>query len=369
MLGRVQVNKLNLKQGPLRAVENYLLYVGMGTGTNAGTLITINQDTDLDAVLGSAPCNLKTQVEAARLNAGQNWNGCVLPLDGGATWQTAVDFAMEYTNVEGICLTDPVLLPEDVENMQTKAEQIMAKRMRPLWFSGAARPRADTETWEEYQTALHPLTNGIAADQVTLTVPLWGAELGTYMGRLCNRSVTVADSPVRVPTGPLLGNWATRPVDAAGRVLDMGILYALDAARFSVPQWHEGYEGTFWGDGNVLDANGGDFQVIENLRVVQKAMRRVYPLAVSRIGDRRLNETPNSIAQAKTFFTRPLLEMAHTTTINGVTFPGEIHPPQKGCIELNWLTKYELEIYLIVRPYNAPKSITCNLGLDLANYA
>ena len=58
----------------------------------------------------------------------------------------------------------------------------------------------------------------------------------------------------------------------------------------------------YWGDGNVLDVNGGDYQVIENLRVVQKCMRRVYPLAVARIGDRRLNQTPASIAQAQTAF-------------------------------------------------------------------
>lgn len=369
MLGRVQVNNLNLMQGPLKEVENFFLFTGRGAGTNEGQLLTINQDTDLDAVLGTAASNLKTQVHAARLNAGQNWNGAILPLAQGRTWQEGASFAAEQLYTEAIVVTDPVESVEHVENMQAKAEELMAKCMRPMFVAGAAKPRPDTQTWEDYQTELRALTSGVAADQVTLTVPLWGPELGTYMGRLANRAVTIADTPMRVLTGPLVGNWTTRPVDANGRALDMGVLYALDAARFSVPQWYSGYEGTYWGDGNVLDVEGGDFSVIENLRVVQKAMRRVYPLAVARIGDRSLNETPSSIAQAKTYFTRPLREMSKSRTILGHVFPGEIHPPQDGCIEIHWITKTKVDLYISARPYNCPKDITCNILLDLENYA
>lgn len=369
MLGTVQVNNLNLIQGPLTAVENFLLFTGQGAGTNEGKLISVNAQSDLDAVLGLESSNLKKQVAAAQLNAGQNWNAAVLPLRDGDTWQDAVDLAVEEMQVEGICLTDPVSQAVEVERMQAKAETIMAKYMAPVFMAAAARAPLETETWEDYRSAISPITSGLVADQVTLTASMYGHELGTYMGRLCNKSVTVADSPIRVKTGSLLGEWSVKPTDKDGRNLDMATLYALDKARFSVPQWHPGYDGIYWGDGNVLDVNGGDYQVIENLRVVQKCMRRVYPLAVARIGDRTLNETPESIAAAQTYFARPLREMAKKRKILGVPFPGEIHPPAKDAITLVWLSKYELEVWITARPYNCPKAITCNLLLDLTNYA
>ena len=369
MLGKVIINNLNLIQGPLPSIENYFLFIGRGAGVNEGKLITLGVDTDLDQVLGSDNSNLKTQIAAARLNAGQGWNGCVLALAEGESWQDSVDFAMELTSVEGIAITDPINSKADLEDMQAKAESIMAKYMRPLFIVPCTRAPKTTENWDDFQTEVQQLTNGIAADQVSPVGTLWGPELGTYVGRLCNQAVTVADSPMRVATGPLLGNWATRPQDSSGRILDMSIIQSLDRARFSCPQWYPDYPGMYWTDGNVLDVPGGDYQSIENLRVVQKAMRRIYPLAVARIGDRRLNETPASIAQNQNYFMRPLREMSKSRTILGITFPGEIHPPKDGDIKIYWRTKYEVEIYMAVRPYNCPKTIICNILLDLTNYA
>lgn len=373
MLGSVQVNNLNLLQGPLTEVERYLLFVGRGAGKNEGSLIAVNASTDFDAVLGSGASNLKTQIQAAQLNAGQNWNAAVLPLAEGASWpeswKDGVDMAVEEEQYEGIVLTDPVTLSTQVEAMQAKAENIMAKHMAPVFMAGSLRPPAEDETWEAYLTFARSVTGGIAADQVTLTAALWGPELGAYMGRLCNKSVTVADTPMRVPTGPLLGAWSDRPVDNTGRKLDMATLHSLDLARVSVPQWYAGYPGVYFGDGNVLDVEGGDFQVIENLRVIQKCMRKVYPLAVAKIGDRTLNESPASIAAAKMYFTRPLREMSKTRKVLGVPFPGEIHPPTDKSVTIVWQSKYAVEIWITARPYNCPKDITCNLLLDLENYA
>jgi len=367
MLGKVQVNNLNLMQGPLPAIENYFLFIGRGAGTNEGALITVNQETDLDGVLGAEASNLKTQVEAARLNAGQNWNGCVIPLAEAATWADAVDFAMERTSVEAVVITDPVATAADVETMQAKTESIMTSYMRPLFFIPCTRAPLPTETWEAFLDAVRPVTQNVAADQVSPVGTVWGPEIGTYAGRLANRSVTVADSPMRVATGALVGTWTERPEDVNGRVLDMSVLEALDAMRLSVPQWYPDYPGTYWGDGNVLDVPGGDYQVIENLRVAQKAMRRVYPLAVARVADRRLNSTPASMAAAKTYFMRPLREMSRSSQILGQVFPGEIEPPQDGDIVIDWPSKYAVQLYMVVRPYNSPKSITCNILLDLSN--
>ena len=369
MIGKVIVNNLNLMQGPLPSIENHFLFIGRGAGVNEGKLLTLGVDTDLDLVLGSEESELKTQVEAARLNAGQGWSACALPLAEGGNWEDAVDFAMERTSVEGVAITDPVNSAEDHEDMQAKAESIMATYMRPIVMVSCTRKPKITETWADFMDDIRKLTQGVAADQVSPVATFWGPELGTYVGRLCNQSVTVADSPIRVATGPLLGNWATRPQDSAGRILDMSIIQDLERNRFSCPQWYPDYPGMYWTDGNILDVPGGDYQSIENVRVVHKAMRRVYPLAVARIGDRRLNETPASIAQNQSYFMRPLRDMCKSRTILGVTFPGEINPPKDGDIRIFWKSKYEVEIYMAVRPYNCPKTIICNILLDLTNYA
>lgn len=371
-LGEVQINNKNLMQGPLKEVENYLVYLGRGAGTNEGKLISVNTDTDLDAVLGADDFNLKYQLKAARLNAGQNWNAAVLPLAEDQDLREATLFAMEQEDFEAFVHTDPVKSASDLEEKQALATEVMALYKKPVWGACAYRGLENGESWEDFLIAAREITKQVAADKITITLPLWGPELGTYMGRLCNKSVTVADTPMRVKTGPLIGSWADktkRPKDSNGRLLDMGILNSFDAARFSVPQWYASYDGIYWADGNVLDVEAGDYQVIENVRVIQKCMRRVYPLAVSRIGDRTLNETPASIEAAKNSFTRPLREMSKTRTILGIPFPGEIHPPGDDAIKIVWITKYEVEIWITARPYNCPKKITCNLLLDLTNYA
>lgn len=370
MLGKVQVNRLNLMQGELSDVERFFLFVGRGVGTNDGALVTVNADTDLDEVLGSADSTLKTQVQAAKLNAGQNWNACVFPLDGVLTWAEAVDHVMERMSVEAIAVTDPVETAADIESMQAKAEGIMGQYMRPLIFIPTCAPiDPATETWSDFQTRAAALLNGIAADQVNPVATIWTDDLGAYCGRLCNHGVTIADTPMRVQTGPVVGIRSARPTDMNGREVDMSILKALDAARWSVPQWYPDYPGVYFGDGNVLDVPGGDFQVIEYLRVVHKAMRKVYPLAVAKIGDRKLNSTPASINYHQSYFMRPLREMSKSVEILGITFPGEIEPPKEGDIVIKWITKVKVEIYMVVRPYNCPKEITCNIMLDLTNYA
>lgn len=370
-IGSVQVNNLNLMQGETTEVERLFLFIGASdtAKTNAGKCLSVNTDTDLDSVLGG-DSNLKKQVTAALNNAGQNWTAHVFPLDGVLTWDEAVDYCMELVSPEAIALTDPVTASTDWEDMQTKAENLMAQYMRPVFFTAATRGiDAENEAWSDFTAAIKPLVTDIAADQVSPVATLWGNELGTYCGRLCNRSVTVADSPMRVATGNLVGEWSERPVDKNGRVLDMSIIKELATARYSVPQWYPDYPGVYWADGAVLDVPSGDYQVIENVRVVQKAMRKVYSLIVARIADRKLNSTPNSIAQNKTYFMRPLREMSKSVTIMGTTFPGEIKPPKDADITIKWPTKYAVEIYMVVRPYNCPKSITCNIMLDLTNYA
>ena len=167
-IGKVQINNLNLSQGEITAVENHLLFVGSGKGDKVGKLLTVNTDSDLSGVLAGAD-GLLAQVTAARDNGGQNWSASVMlydPEGGGiASWSDAVDEAMELAKVEGVVLTDPLSAVSDIEAMQAKSERIMAKYMRPVWFAGRAPAfDADSQSWEEYATAIKPLTADVAAD-------------------------------------------------------------------------------------------------------------------------------------------------------------------------------------------------------------
>ncbi len=369
-LGQVQINNLNQMQGPVADIENHLAFIGRGTGEGEDTVLLVNTNTDLDKVLGAAASTLKTQLEAAKVNAGQNFVATVVPLASGTTWQDGVDLVMRAGTVEAFVITDPVSDAAVVADMQTKAAEIMGQYMRPVFFiATGAGIDTENETWSDYGARVKNLVSDVSAQNVMVVPTLYGADQGALAGRLCNRSVTVADTPMRVQTGALIGAFTSKPVDSTSRELDMAILTDLANARLSVPQWYPDIPGVYWGDGALLDVPGGDYQVIENLRVVQKAMRRVYPLAVTRIGDRKLNSTPPSMEASKSIFMKPLLEMSHSVDILGIPFPGEIEPPKDGDIVISWKSKYEVEIYMMVRPYNCPKKITVNIALDLNNYA
>ena len=147
-------------------------------------------------------------------------------------------------------------------------------------------------------------------------------------------------------------------------VPELATLQALEAQRFSVPMWYPDYDGFYWADGRTLDVEGGDYQSIETLRVADKAARRVRLLAISKIADRSLNSTPGSIAAHQTLFARPLREMSTAASINGVSFPGEVKPPQDGDVTIVWKNKKAVDIYIVVRTWEVPLQITISLLLD-----
>ncbi|EPU0993412.1 DUF2586 family protein, partial [Cronobacter turicensis] len=98
--------------------------------------------------------------------------------------------------------------------------------------------------------------------------------------------------------------------------------------------------------------------------IADKAARRVRLLAIGKIADRSLNSTPGSIAAHQSLFARPLREMSKAAEINGVTFPGEVKPPQDGDVSIVWKTKKQVEIYIVVRTYEVPLQISISLVLD-----
>ena len=374
-LGSVSVNNLDLGQGTPDAVECLNLFAGVATNADeVDTVHAINMGTDLDDLLGSSDTNLKTQIQAAINNGGQNWFGYALPLSADATLLDEVDSAVSQVSVESVVCCDPVTQKSELEAMHAKANSMISTYQRRTFFQASFREidsdPDDGETWAEYQSAAKAVTENVAADRVMIAPLFYPDFQGALSGRLANKAVSVADSPMRTATGSLIGSYAERPADKDGKPLDKAILLDLhDNGRFTVPTWYEDYDGTYTSDGFTLAPETSDYRVIENLRVADKAARRIYLLAVARIANRLLNSTPQSIAFNETYFMTPLREMSHGVEINGTPFPGEIEPPQAGDIVISWPSKYAVEIYFTLRPYSSPKEIEANITLDLTNYA
>ncbi|WP_146377949.1 DUF2586 domain-containing protein [Cronobacter turicensis] len=363
----VDVNQVNQLQGETSEVERVVLFTGTAK-TNTGKTLAVTAQTDFDALLGAADSPLKRDLKAAQANAGQNWWAFVHPLaeDGGAdAWVNAVLAAQVSCSVEGVVLSDDVADKAVINQAATLRSTLIAKYGRWVWFILAVQGMQADENQADYLKRLSTLQAGIAEKSVQLVPRLWGNEPGVLAGRLCNRAVTIADSPARVKTGALLNLGSDEmPEDGAGAVLELATLRALEAQRYSVPMWYPDYDGIYWADGRTLDVEGGDYQSIETLRIADKAARRVRLLAIGKIADRSLNSTPGSIAAHQSLFAKPLREMSKAAEINGVTFPGEVKPPQDGDVSIVWKTRKQVEIYIVVRTYEVPLQISISLVLD-----
>lgn len=361
----VQINNLNQMQGPVTEVERHLLFIGSAP-SNTGKLLSLNTQSDFDTLLGEADSELKANLLAARDNAGQNWTAVahVLPVDGD--WLDAVRDAQQTHSFEGILVLGQEWDEAGINAAHALNQELIAKwgRWQFLLLAVAGIDR-ETEDWPTYESKLADLQDGIKADSVALIPQLWPNLAGAYAGRLCNRAVSIADSPCRVKTGALIGLGA-KSVDKDGIPLPLATLQTLEQNRYSVPMWYPDYDGTYWADGRQLDAEGGDYQVIENLRVVYKVARRMRLRAIARIADRSFNSTPGSTAAAVMYFGKDLREMARATTINGQPFPGDIASPQDGDISIQWVAKNLVSVYVVVRTVDCPKGITVNIMLDLS---
>ncbi|EIJ0972628.1 DUF2586 domain-containing protein [Vibrio parahaemolyticus] len=369
--GKVEVNNLNLGQGGIPEIERHLIYIGRTDKAELqGKVTRVNNMTNLDDVV--ADDALGANVKAAQLNGKQNWTGAIFGLAADATWKEAVDIANRTDSFEGICIVDVVTDKADFTAMQDKATELTSKLGRWVFFlaacPGITAEGEGAQTWSDYETAMLTLVKDVAANLVTPVPQLNGNNVGVLGGRLCDRSVTVADSPMRVATGSLLG-LGEMPVDSAGKPLEMSTIAALAEARYSLPQWYADMEGIYWTDGSTLEAKGGDYQFLEYVRPVHKLNRRVRIKAIRRIADRILNSTPPSIELNRTYFSKDMRDMSKTTEIGGIQFPGEIMPPRDEDVSIQWMTKTKVNIGLMVRPHNCPKHIVVNIGLDLSNPA
>ncbi|WP_413740831.1 DUF2586 domain-containing protein [Sodalis sp. RH18] len=363
----VVINQLNEYAGTTTEIERVLLYLGTGA-TNVGQLIPVNNNSDLDTLLGEADSILKSNVAAARSNGGQSWFGYVWPLAAAAEttdWVAAVKTAMATASVEGFVLVKDIDQKTDINAAITLRSDIIGSYGRWLWSILSVGGPGEDETWAEYVTRFAALQDGIAGISVQLVPRLWGNEPGALAGRLCNRSVTIADSPARVKTGPVINLGSDElPVDGEEEALTLATLQALAANRASVPMWYPDYDGIYWADGLTLDVDGGDYQAIEYVRIADKVARRTRLRAIPKIADRSLNSTAASVEFHQTYFAATLREMAKRTQINGITFPGEVKTPQNGDVVITWISSTKVQVYIVARPYESSKTIEINILLD-----
>lgn len=364
-LGKISVNNLNLGQGAVTEIERYFLFIGPAA-KNVGKLLTLNTDSDLDNDLGAADSDLKTQLIAARANGGDRWACLAAPIGAEGDWAPALEHAQQQGySVEGIVITKPVTTGPELLAMSDAAEQLGARYGRRSFVLAASAGILPSATWSDYLTEQKAITNGFAAPRVAVVPLLHGNDLGVLAGRLANAACSIADTPMRVASGPLRGLGLV-PADKDGIPLPSSVRSELDKARFSVSQTYPDYEGVYWGDANLLDTAASDFQVLEHLRLADKAARQVRPLLIRRIGDRRLNNSPASMAANTSALMAPLRRMAKAVKFAGEVFPGEIQPPRDGDLVIVWKSNTQVEVFIRIRPHNCPKDITANIALDLS---
>ncbi|EBS5589683.1 DUF2586 family protein [Salmonella enterica subsp. enterica serovar Newport] len=375
---QVVINQLNTRQGGKRDIARTLLMVGEHTTIIPPTPVTAQ--TDLDTLLGTDASPLRNNLQAFLDNAGQSamiWLATLQKTQPAGkaqtaqsdavagTWIDVVRTAQATVSAEGVVVVLNDATTDDINKAQQLREELINKYQRWTWFILAVRGCGTGEKWAEYVTAMTALQKRIAAYAVQLTPMLFGNEPGLLAGRLCNPSVTIADSPARVATGALVNMGRNdKPQDSDKRELDIATIKALNMARFSVPTWYPDYEGYYWADGVTLDVDGGDYQAIEYLRVADEMARQVRLLAIPKIADRSLNSTPVSIAAHQQLFAKPMRDGAKSLKINGTVFPGLCMSPRDGDVQITWPEKDKVQIAIVVRPYNCPKEITISIMLD-----
>ncbi|MFJ2365924.1 DUF2586 domain-containing protein [Pseudomonas sp. NPDC087697] len=365
-LGQVTVNNLNLGQGAVTEIERYFLFIGPAE-KNVGKLIPLNTDSDLDDALGIKPNDLKTQIKAAYLNGGQRWACMAAPIGSEGNWSEALEKAQQQgVSVEAVVVTKPATTPGELSALHDAAMALNNTYGRRVFVMASVAGITPEQTWAEYLAEQNKLVAGLAAPRVLVVPQLHGNDLGVLAGRLANAAVSIADSPMRVATGAVLG-LGPIPIDKDKVPLPSSIRAELDKARFSVSQTYPDYQGVYWADGNMLDTPGSDFQVIEYLRITDKAARQIRPLLIRRVADRRLNNTPNSMAVNTNQLMAPLRRMAKSSTFNGEVFPGDIEPPKDGDLVLVWHSKTVIQAFIKLTPLNCPKDLTANIALDLSN--
>ena len=360
--GKVSVAAIQTGSGATKEVERSVLFIGQAPENN-GSILPINAQSDFDQLFGAGDSPLKTQIKAWQRNGDDLVSGVAIPHGAGDDVMALIDKAMDQdVSPEIIVICTPVTGKAEIESFQAKALEVLSNLARRVRFLLAAPGLTPEQNWPDLVTALQPLTDGVVGDRVAVVPLLFGDELGAVTGRLCKSSVTIADSPMRVLTGAM--SLMPLPTDAAGNPLTNATTAALDALRFSCTQFYSDFDGVYFGDVNMLDGEGGDFQRIETGRVVDKAVRAVRILAIQQIKNRRLNNSASGIEFGKRTLGKPLRDMSKSVNIGADKFPGLIDAPKDDSINLTFMDEKTLQVVLKVKPIDSPNTIIVGIMLD-----
>lgn len=360
--GKVSVAAIQTGSGATKQVERSVLFIGQAPENNA-KILPINAQTDFDGLFGAADSPLKNQIKAWQRNGDDLVSGYAIPHGAGDDVMALIDQAMDQdVSPEIIVICTPVTGKAEIESYQAKALEILSGLARRVRFLLAAPGLTAEQNWPDLVTALQPLTDGVVGDRVAVIPLLFGDELGAVTGRLCKSSVTIADSPMRVLTGAM--SLMPHPTDAAGKPLTNSTTAALDALRFSCTQFYPDFDGVYFGDVNMLDAEGGDFQQIETGRIVDKAARAVRIIGIQQIKNRRLNNSTSGIEFGKRVMGKPLRDMSKSINIGADKFPGLIDAPKDDSINLTFMDARTLQVVLKVKPIDSPSTIIVGIMLD-----
>jgi len=360
-LGKVTVTTGATGPGAFPAIEGVGLFIGKGSA-GLGAVTAVGTDSDIATLFGAG--NLASTLEIARANGGSGWQAHAIAHNDVQSWADVIGPALEACNPEFIVVCTPVASGTELSDMQARAATLLGQARR-VFFLAAWRgidntPVTGDLSWADYLTAAQAITTGLAAQRVLVTPLIFGGELGALAGRLALFArEKISRSPMRVRNGAIASP-GTRPVagNNANEPLTLATQEALDGNRFTVFQWYEGREGVYFADGNTLEATGGDFPVIEWLRVTDKAARRVRLVAINAIADDEVENTPAGNAGFATRLAAPLRQMVALQ---------ELQPLAKDAITVSWTGLNTVAIRMKVRPPSAPKDIQVSITLDVSN--
>ena len=379
--GKVTVTQKDNNGGGITEVERVVLWIGEADGLYTGQLYTVNAQTDFDDLLGPEDSDLKANLVACQLNAGPNFTAYVFPImeggEGQYTWDQALLKVIEDPRgigFEMVALTNTPYNSMEVRSYQDICDSVLNFAQMYITVH-AATPGLDMQaedSWDDFYDKALGLQNGVVAPRVHLVPQIDGNNLGVVIGRLINDQFSIADSPMRVASGPVKGLGLMedgvlieRPEDVTGEIAESAMLEDLSNNRLSVPQTYLGKRGTYWGDHMSLADEGSDFQVYENIRVLDYLTRRVRLLAINKIADREFNSTASSIDAHQGYFMKPILDASKDTVFKDRTIPGICQKPVDGDIVITWVSTTQVQIYMMVAPVNSPKKIGVNISLDL----
>jgi len=331
-------------------------------GIPVGETITIAGTTNYDA---GYPVDVDTTVNEIVIVAAyqiENFDGSET-VTWNKTWETVIDNALPGCDPEFLVICKPVAAGAELTDLQTELTTQLALHRRMFAIAAFRGYLTVTDAdWSAYLVTAGAITTAIDAVRVMIVPLVFGNELGDFAGRLQKaideRAPKISRSPMRVASGGVVnpGALAAELLDDTGAALELSHLDTLDGDRFSVFQWYAGRAGIYFADGNLLVPSGSDDPaVIEWLRLLDKAARRIRQIAIGAIADDEVVNTPEGNAAFATRLSLPLRQMVAL---------GEIKPLASDALQVTWTAVDKVKVRFTVRPPNAPKDITGEIELD-----